>query len=296
MYGWFSKLTDDVKQGRVKDLTSAETFILKHFSSNIIPLRMTNQFIIDVSSPILTVINHFESETPNIFDRFGTIVNFFTTFLAKFLKNGGLEEGEDTVTPKQLLNINVRDRSLQLSNKEIYVGPKVEAFLTQLGLTKQSTELIPWFDQVRAFYCEALEKAQKYFRPSLTSKLLKYCDVFDPKIFFATPLDDLKKKFQYISEKFPNVISMPEIPSVLDAVASLKGRSKAKEAATLFTPAKFFSTLLRWQDGQYKLIGKLGCAILVIYGSSTSAERDFSLMVNSLPFIGVFNALFFSCF
>ena len=39
---------------------------------------------------------------------------------------------------------------------------------------------------MRAFYCEALAKAQKYFRDPLTSKVLRACDIFDPNAFFST--------------------------------------------------------------------------------------------------------------
>ena len=230
LYNYFTKLTDDVKSGKVKDLTAGEAFILKNYSSNIIPVQLTNKFIVDVSAPIMKLINHFESEEPNIFSRYDTLLDFTTTFLAKFLKNGGLEEGQDIVTPKTLLNIDVSDRNIQLSNQDLYVGPKVEAFILQLGIAKQSIELLPFFDRVRDFYVEALQKTQKYFRPSLTSKLLRYCEIFDPKVFFAIPLDDLKKKIRYIGGKFPNVVKMTEIPNLLDLAASLRSRSRARDA------------------------------------------------------------------
>ena len=291
LYNYFTKLADDVKTGEVKDLTAAETFILKHFSSNIIPVQLTNKFILDVSAPIMKMINHFESEDPNIFSRYETLLDFTATFMAKFFKNGGLKEEQDVANPKMLLDIDVSDRSLQLSNQNLYIGPKVEAFILQLGLTKQSIELLPFFDRVRDFYVVALQRTQKYFRPSLTSKLLRYCDVLDPKVFFAIPLDDLKKKMQYIGEKFPNVIKPTQIPSLLDLSASLRSRTRAQKASDSFTPIKFFSVLLSWDEKKYQLIGKLGCAVLSMYGASTAAERDFSIM-GCVLFLLVFKTRF----
>ena len=214
LYNYFCKLADDVKSGRVKDLTAGETFILNNFSSQVIPVQLTNKFIVDVSSPIMKLINHFESEEPNIFSRYKTIIDFTSTFLAKFLKNGGLEEGQDVATPKTLLNIDVLDRRSQLSNQEMFVGPKVEAFIQKLGLSKQSTELLPFFDRVREFYVEALLKIQKYFCPSLTSKLLRYCEIIDPtdlkagnvRKAHARKYTKLRALLEYIIEFFARVL------------------------------------------------------------------------------------------
>ena len=83
---------------KVKDLTAAEKFILKNFSSNVIYVRMCNKFITDVSSQIMKLINHFEREEATVFDRFEELVDFLTTFLSKFLVNGGRKPGVSPTT------------------------------------------------------------------------------------------------------------------------------------------------------------------------------------------------------
>ena len=171
------------------------------------------------------------------------------------------------------------DKSLQLSNNHIYLGPKVEAFLDELGFTRSSQELAPWMETVRAFYCEALVKAQKYFRPPLTSKVLRACDIFDPKVLFSTPLDEVKNKFKTVASRFTNVIGPDQVPDLLDQVSSLHANLKVKEFAAVLTPVKIFSRLVTWREGKYCLVGRLGCAMLSVHNSGSMAERDFSLQV-----------------
>ena len=279
LYLWFQKLTLEIKQGVHKDVTPAEQFILKEFSSNYITLRLCNKFILDVSGPILTLINHFESEDPKIYERFDVLGDFLVTFMAKFLKDGGQKKNGSAVTTKDLLNVDVNDKNLQLSNNLIYLGPKVESFLEELGFTRSSPELAPWMEMVRAFYCEALTKAQKYFRAPLSSRVLRACDIFDPKVLFSTPLDEVKNKFRTVASRFTNVIRPEEIPDLLDQVSSLHAKTKVKEFAAVLTPVKVFSRLVTWQDGQYCLVGRLGCAMLSVHNSGSMAERDFSLQV-----------------
>ena len=281
LYLWFKKLTQEIKEDKHKDVTQAEQFILKEFSSNYITVRLCNKFILDVSEPILTCINHFECEEPKVFERFDVLGDFLVTFMAKFMKDGGRgrNKGVGELTTKDLLDVDVHDKSLQLSNENLYLGPKVETFLNELGLTSSSPELAPWMEKVRAFYCEALSKAQKYFRAPLTSKVLRACDIFDPKVLFTTPLDEVKNKFKTVASRFSNVIRNDQIPQLLDQVSCLHAKTQVKEIAATLTPVQIFSRLLTWRGGKYSLVGRLGCALLSVHNSGAMAERDFSLQV-----------------
>ena len=141
-----------MKLGTRKDVTQAEQFILKEFSSNYISVKLSNKFILDISEPIMTCINHFEAEEPKLFERFDVLGDFLVTFMGKFLKNGGRKKTTkcDVVcTTKDLLDVDVSDRSLQLDDKNIYLGPKVENFLLELGLSRTRPELAPWLKNVR---------------------------------------------------------------------------------------------------------------------------------------------------
>ena len=259
LYLWFEKLQGEIRTGTHKDITSAEQFILKEFCSNYVSVRLSNKFVLDVSDPILTCINHFECEEPKIYERFDVLGDFLVTFMAKFLKNGGKTRGEETTT-RDLLDINVNDKSLQLSNKDVYLGPKVEGFMDELGLTRSSQELAPWLEKVRAFYSEALAKAQKYFRNPLTSKVLRSCDILEQNVFFGTSLDVCKEKFKSMASQFSNVIKIVELPMLLDQVACLHAKTKVKERAASFTPVQFFSRLTFFNGGQLSLVGRLGCS------------------------------------
>ena len=65
------------------------------------------------------------------------------TFMAKFMKSGGGQKKGANLTTKDLLNVDIMDKELQLSDENIYVGPKVEAFLEELGLTRNSPKVAP---------------------------------------------------------------------------------------------------------------------------------------------------------
>ena len=162
----------------------------------------------------------------------------------------------------------------------------MEAFIEELGLTRSSQELVPWLEKVRAFYCEALAKAQKYFRNPLTSKVLRSCDILEQNVFFSTPLDIAEEKFKAIASRFSNVIKIAELPELLDQVACLHGKSKVRERAAFLTPVQFFSRLTSFNSGQFSLVGRLGSALLSVHNSGSNAERDFSLMVRLFLKIG----------
>ena len=78
--------------------------------------------------------------------------------------------------------------------------------------THQIITLGPFFDGVFNFYMEVASKAIKYFTPALESKLLTNLKVLNPSSFEEFTLDQLKSKYKYIAEKFPNIIKTEEVP------------------------------------------------------------------------------------
>ena len=180
---------------------------------------------------------------------------------------------------KNLVDLDFSERSLQLGNKEIYLGGQVEAFLRRLGLTRESMEISSWLDRVREFYVEALEKAAKYFKPSLLSKTLRYMDIANPASFVEYELDDLKKRYRYVAERFPKIIPQNQLPNLLDQVASVTAQDKITEAAPVMNAEEFFHKLSTFNEGRYGLVGRLVKALLTIHNSSSQAERDFSIQV-----------------
>ena len=106
-----------------------------------------NKFFLDVSAPVLEVLNHFEEEEPMIYKRWDVLHDLFHNMLAKFMKN----VAGDDVPITELLKIDFTDRKLQHDDSNIYLGGKVETFLKELGLTRLSTEIKPWLEDVRSF-------------------------------------------------------------------------------------------------------------------------------------------------
>ena len=277
LYLCATKLRDDVEAGIKKDISEAETIILKDFLGNYLVVRLTNMFFLDVTAPVLTLLNHFETEEPLIFKRWEMMWDLFHDMLSKFLKNAG-DPGDDA-SIKDLMMLDFSDRNLQLKDSSIFLGKRVEAFLKDLGLNRDSIEIKPFLNNVREFFVEALQKIVKYFKPSLTSRTLQDMDVLDPKSIFAFNLDEQKKKWAYLAKKFPNVIKPAEIPDLLDQVSKLKIQKKVREATTELTPTEFFFELSKVENEKYSLIFKLALALLTAHNSSSSAERDISQMV-----------------
>lgn len=276
LYLCATKIRDDINAGSKKDISEAESIILKEYLGNYINVRLTNMFFLDVSAPVLTLLNHFETEDPLIFKRWEMMWDLFHDILSKFLKNSG---GEDA-TIRELVNLEFSDRNLRHKDSNIFLGKRVEGFLKKLGLTRESIEVKPFLDNVRKFFVEALDKIVKYFKPSLVSRTLQDMEILDPKSLFANSLDDLKKKWAYVGKKFTNVIKPDQIPDLLDQVAHMKVQKQVKEATNELTPTEFFFELSKVDDNKYLLVSKLALALLTAHNSSSSAERDISQMVN----------------
>ena len=277
LYLCATQLRDRIKSGEQKDVTEAESVILKEFLENYLVVRLTNMFFIDVSEPVLILLNHFESEEPIIHKRWDTLANFFFKFLSKLMKNAG---GEDARID-DLLKVDFTDLKAQLSDEDIFLGGKAETFLKELNLTRKSSEIKPWLENVRAFYVEALQKCVKYMKPSLTSRTLHKLEILNPKSIFAYGLDDLKKKYAYVAKAFPNVIKPQQLPELLEQVSILKFQKKLQEAASELRPTEFYILLSRDKDQKFSLVSKLCLALLTTHNSGSSAERDISVM-NSL--------------
>ena len=274
LYLWARNLRDDVESGQMKDVSEAVTTILQEYLCNYLTVRWSNMFFLDVSSPFLEVINHFEEEEPMIFKRWDVIFNLFNDVLAKFMKNAG---GED-VAVTELFKLDFTDRKLQLDDSKIYLGGKVETFLKELSLTRQSPEIKPWLEKVRAFYAEIMRKIVKYFKPCLSSRTLQDLVILNPKSLFIYSLDELKDKWEYVAKKFPNIIKPNQIPELLGQVARLKVQGKMVEAVKELRPSEFFFKLSEVQE-KYCLVAKLALPLLTPHNSSSCAERDISKMV-----------------
>ena len=192
IYVFIKQLEDVLKAEPNKEPTDTEMTILTEYKCNYLELRLTNKFILDVSGPLIKFLNYFESSEVRVHQQFASIVDIVYNFLSKFLKNAGMGDKEETVTGRRLLKVDYKDKKLQLDDEKIFLGGKVDGFLKEMGLRRDSEEIKPWIQKVRMFYEELLSKMFKYFGPSLKSKTLRYLSVLCPSATLSLPLDELK--------------------------------------------------------------------------------------------------------
>ena len=174
------------------EASETEMIVLEKYLGNYLDVKLSTAFILDVCKPVMELISFFESEKIRIQDRHVKLVLLLHNLLGKFVKNAGLDPNNNKVDGDEMLKVNVCDRDIQLSDEDIFLGPRVEALLREVGLTRQSETTSLWILQVREFYEEAFAKMKKYFSCSIKSSTLKALSVLSPKSLTNKELDDLK--------------------------------------------------------------------------------------------------------
>ena len=280
VYKYFTDMKEKVMSGQY-DPSDTEMIVLEKYLGDYLEVKLSNLFILDVCKPVMDMISFFEAEKVRIHERHKKLVVLYKDYLGKFMKNGGSEDENNNVQGEEVLNVKYDQRDKQLDDDDIYLGPKVEALLLEMGLDRRSEEIKFWLLQVRAFYEEAIYKMKKYFSPSISSKTLKALSVLSPKSWTTMNLDTLKQNWRVLGETFSNILEVADVPALLSEVTVLKGEGGLFGSDQL-TVDGFFSSLSREADDDgnisYPLLTRLGSALSTIYNSSSPAERDFSLM------------------
>ena len=136
--------------------------------------------------------------------------------------------------------------------------------------------------KVKVFYQEVIAKMFKYLGPSLKSRTLRYLSVLAPSAIKSLSLDEIKLRWKYLAEGFPNIIASREVDTLVDEVVKLKTLEGIDDGSDT---DEFFKELATVKDINerkvFHLVIKLGSALLTGHNSSSNAERDFSIM-NSL--------------
>ena len=279
IYLFIKQLEKALREDSKKEPTDAEMTILQEYKGNYMELRLTNKFILDVSEPLINFLNYFESNEVRVHQQFAKIVDLVFNFLSKFLKNAGMEDEETVVTGKRILKVDFKNKKNHLEDEKIFLGTRVDNFLKEIGMKRNSVEIKAWMLKVRVFYQEVIAKMFKYFGPSLKSRTLRYLGVLSPLAAKNLPLDDSKLKWKYLAVEFPNIIESSQVDSLVDEVVKLKTLQGIDEE---MDPDEFFKELANVKDmngnKEFKLIIKLGSALLTGHNSSSNAERDFSIM------------------
>ena len=151
VYNFIEDLAQKVKSGE-KVPTDTEAILLEHYYGHYILTILTASFLSEVSTPIIQFIDFFENQSKSkIHKRHEEMVSFVFLLMSKFLKNGGMGDG-DKVTAGRLLGVDLEDESLHLCDEEVWLGPAADKFLKEAGLTRASKEVMPWMENVKAFY------------------------------------------------------------------------------------------------------------------------------------------------
>ena len=279
LYLYFKSMKEKIMKGKYL-ASETEMVVVTKFLGNYLEIRLTSLFILEVAKPVMELISFFESTKIRIQDQHAKLVLLLYDYLGKFVKNAGVD-GNNNITGEGLLKVKYKDKTKQLPNKDIFLGSKVQAFLLKLGINRDSPEIQFWLSRVRKYYEAALDKMVKYFAGSITSGTLRALSVLSPTAWGDTELDQLKSQWRKLAQAFPNVLKVSEIPDLMSEVTLLKG--KGLKAVTSKTRVdEFFKELgeEKYDEDRkcYPLLMKLGQALATIYNSSSSAERDFSLM------------------
>ena len=286
VYKYFKEMKLSVLDDKY-EASETEMIVLEKYLGNYLEVKLSTAFILDVCKPVMDLISFFESEKIRIQDRHRKLVLLLHNLLGKFMKNAGLDPNNNKVDEEKMLKVNVGEKKNQLSDDEIFLGPRVEKLLRELGLTRQSGVIALWIVLVREFYEEAIFKMKKYFSTSLKSSTLKALSVLSPKSWSTLELDVLKKHWRLLGEQFSNVLQISQVPSLLTEVTlfsavGIQSLAVEDNDAEEMSVDEFFSSVDKIvdEDGEasFPILSSLGSALATIYNSSSPAERDFSLM------------------
>lgn len=277
LYVYFSEIKEAVLMGS-KEASEAELVVMELYLGNYLEVSLNIAFLLEVGRPVMDMISYFESSKIRIQHKQNKLILLLHDYLAKFVKNAGVDN--NNVDGKALLQVNFKDKSKQRSDKNIFLGKKVEVLLVKHGINRDSKVLTPWLLQVRKYYEESVERMVKYFKAPIGSRSLQAMTVLDPNSWATMELDSLQRNWKVLGLHFTNVMEWWEVADLMTEVAKIKIRgvkiSKDTEVDELFKTLEQEVD----DDGEiaYPLVVRLGQALATIYHSSSPAERDYSLM------------------
>ena len=156
--------------------SETEMIVMENYLGNYMEVRLSQCFILEVDKPIMELIDFCESRKVRIHLIYQSMVSLVTTWLSKFVSGTVMPVacGDAMDLAKKLLKVKYREKENQLDNEQIWLGKRVEALLTELGLTRKSQVLKYWLEHnVRRFYVTAMDRIVKYFSTSLKSELME---------------------------------------------------------------------------------------------------------------------------
>ena len=146
----YNNLANEYVNG--KSISETEKIIIEIYVGDYINTRLTNMFLCAVGKDVVSFIDHFEKRTVLVHEKHGKMVCLLAQYLSYFLKNGGIDDGRITA---QLIDVNFKDPSQLLENRNIFIGHAAKNFIANdLDLPYESDVIKPFFDSIKRFYIE----------------------------------------------------------------------------------------------------------------------------------------------
>ena len=157
---------------------------------------------------MIDFIDFFESRKVRCHLRFVKTAILLSDHLARFVK-----EDVSSLTPRELISVETKKENV-LPLKDMVLGSGVTKFLKEMNMTVDSPEIRPFLESVEKFYVKSSQKLQIYFKAPLQSKTLKSLEAIS-RTSKNIPLSKGREVWEYLGNKFANVISEEELQVLL---------------------------------------------------------------------------------
>ena len=203
---------------------------------------------------VLPLFNHFnqlfQSERPLLHVLHSELIVLYKKFLLKFIQEKVVEAHAHNI-----LELDVEDESIQLSNDQLFIGTATRDFI-ESNDEIELHHLTPFFNNCR-----------KYFVASIL-EMRKRC-----------PLDNrLLKLLAFLDQQFPNVIK-EEIEHLKDEVEDFKLQT-FEDVFLRQDPYIFWNSVSKLEDPvsgdlRYSVLPRLAKALLILLHGNADTERVF---------------------
>ena len=212
---------------------------------------------LDEVLPLFSHFNQlFQSERPLLHVLYSELIILYKKFLLKFIQEEVVEAHAHNI-----LELDVEEKDLQLSNDQLFVGVATCEFIKSNDDIEQH-HLMPFFNNCRKYFIAAVLETRK--RCSLDDPLLKLLSFLDPHQSKQLQLSNVLQ----IAQRFPNVIKQDDIEHLKDEVEDFKLQA-FKDELLQQDPYAFWNSISKLEDPvfgnlHYCLLSHLTKALLTL--------------------------------
>ena len=212
----------------------------------------------------------FQSERPLLHVLHSEFIVLYKKFLLKFIQEKVVE-----AHGHKILELDVEDESIQLSNDQLFIGTATRDFI-ESNDEIELHHLIPFFNNCRKYFVASVLEMRK--RCPLDNRLLKLIAFIDPRQCKQLQYSNLLQ----IAQQFPNVIKEEEIEHLKDEVEDFKLQT-FEDVFLRQGPYIFWNSVSKLEDPvsgdlRYSVLPRLAKALLILPHGNADTERVFSKM------------------